>query len=289
MIIDSHIHIAMNKLFSKKSWNGFDMQQKVGYLREILSDYKKNNIFALRDGGDNLFISKLARDVAAEIGIIYKTPIFALYKKEHYGSLIGRSIDGICDFKEEFKILLKNNPDHLKIALTGIVNFSKFGDVGEVGFTHDELKYIVSSAKEHELPVMVHANGCEGVDMAIEAGVDTIEHGFLISTEQLQGMADKGITWVPTLSPLGNILDAKDEKLKDQLSIIKKVYDKQVENIKKADKIGVRIALGSDAGAYRVGHINGILDEIRHFNDIGFDREKVLKMCSENGRNALKI
>jgi Imidazolonepropionase and related amidohydrolases len=289
LIVDSHIHIAHNTLFNKKEWSNSTTDFKINWITKILKDYKKNNILALRDGGDGIFASCLAREIARKEGITYRTPIFAICKKDHYGSFLGKSIYGIEDFKREFNILKENKLDHLKIILTGMVNFDKFGDVGDVAFTYNELEYMVKSAKEHGVPIMVHANGCKGVSAAIKAGVDTIEHGFLISDKELYGMAEKGIIWVPTLSPLGNIIDANDPKFKEQLDIIRKVYDIQTKNIIKAYEIGVKIALGSDAGAYRVGHINGIFDEIKHFENIGFNKDTVLKMCLENGSEALKI
>lgn len=289
MIIDSHIHIAHNVLFNKKEWNDSTIDFRINWLTKILKDYKKNNILALRDGGDGIFASCLAREIATEEGITYRTPIFAICKKDHYGSFLGRSIYGIEDFKREFNILKENKLDHLKIILTGMVNFDKFGDVGDVAFTYKELEYMVKSAKEYGVPIMVHANGCKGVSTAIKAGVDTIEHGFLICDKELYEMAEKGIIWVPTLSPLGNILDANDPNFKEQLDIIRKVYDIQTKNIIKAYEIGVKIALGSDAGAYCVGHVTGIFDEIKHFENIGFSRDAVLKMCLENGSEALKI
>lgn len=289
LIIDSHIHIAHNALFKKKEWNNSTIDFKIDCLTRILKEYKKNNILALRDGGDGIFASCLAREIATKEGMIYKTPIFGICKKNHYGSFLGRSISGIDDFKREFEVLKENKLDHLKIILTGIVNFNKFGDVGEVAFTYDELEYMVKSAKEYGVPVMVHANGSKGVSDAIKVGVDTIEHGFLISDKELYEMAEKEIVWVPTLSPLGNILRAKDPNFRDQLDIIRKVYDIQTENIRRACEIGVKIALGSDAGAYCVGQVSGIFDEIKYFENIGFRKDTVLKMCIENGSEALKI
>lgn len=289
LIIDSHIHIAHNTLFKKKEWNNSTIEFKIDCLTKILKEYKINNILALRDGGDGIFASCLAREIATKEGITYKTPIFAICKKDHYGSFLGRSISRIDDFKREFEILKENKLDHLKIILTGIVNFNKFGDVGEVAFTYDELEYMVKSAKEYGVPVMIHANGSKGVSDAIKAGVDTIEHGFLISDKEIYEMAEKDIVWVPTLSPLGNIIREKDSNFREQLDTIKKVYDMQTKNIVKAYEIGVKIALGSDAGAYRVAQVAGIFDEIGYFENIGFSKDIVLKMCQENGLKALKI
>jgi len=91
-------------------------------------------MYILRDGGDGIYASKLAREIAREEGMIYKFPIYALYKKGNYGSFLGNPIASREDFKREFKVLLGHKLDHLKIIMTGIVDFQKYGEVGETSF-----------------------------------------------------------------------------------------------------------------------------------------------------------
>lgn len=289
MFIDAHVHIALNQYFTRQSWQASGTEQKIGWIRTLLKQYQMHNVHVLRDGGDGIFASVMAREIAASEGIIYKSPIYALYKKGQYDSFLGKPVEDIKSFQEEFKILLGYKPDHVKIVLTGMVNFEKYGDVGETAFTVEELTYMVEAARFHNLPVMIHANGREGVQRAIQAGAATIEHGYLISEAELYGMAEKEIVWVPTLSPLGNILVSNDCRFEKEREVIRKVYDGQVVNIGRAVEIGVTIALGSDAGAYGVGHGSGLPDEMDHFERIGFKRREIEKMCMENGARALQI
>ena len=290
MLVDAHIHLALNHLFNKRVWESAGREKKIKWIRTIFKEYKKRGIYILRDGGDAFFASKLAREIAGEEGMIYKSPIYALYKKGHYGSFLGKPITGLEDFKREFKFLLEHEPDHLKIILTGLVDFKKYGETGETAFKMHELQYMADAAKEHALPVMVHANGRDGVQKAIAAGVHTIEHGYLISEAQVYSMAEKGIVWVPTLAPLGNILHSSDEKFNNrEREVISKVFEGQLENIKKAVEMGTKIALGSDAGAYAVEHGQGLFHEMKHLQKIGFSREELEKICSENGAKALKL
>lgn len=289
MLIDAHIHMALNSYFSKKSWVTSTAEQKIKWIRKTLLQYKSRNINILRDGGDGIFVSKIARDIAASEGMIYKSPIYAFYKRGHYGSFLGKPIDSIEDFKEKFKMLMLHKPDHLKIVLTGIINFKCYGDFGGIGFPQHELNYMASAAKDNNIPVMVHANSSEAVGMAIRAGVTTVEHGYLISEAQLYGMAEKDIVWVPTLSPLGNIIYANDCNFKNEIEVIQRVFDEQADNVRKAVAMGVKLALGSDSGAYGVGHGSGLCDEINHFERIGFGRMEIERMCIQNGMRALKL
>lgn len=289
MLIDTHVHIAFNNIYNKKQWEAASRDMKVKCIKEILRRYKKYKINILRDGGDGLEVSKLAREIAESEGMIYKSPIYAIYKQGHYGSFLGKAIFDVDCFKNEFQILLNNRLDHLKIILTGMVSFKKYGEIGETAFTLRELKYMVETAKAYDIPVMIHANGKAGVKRAVEAGADTIEHGYLITEAELYYMAEKGIIWTPTLAPLGNVLSSDDTRFQKEGEIIRKVYDGQVENIRKAMEIGTRIALGSDAGAYKVEHGSGLIDEIKHFQEIGLSMPQIERMCFENGAKALKL
>ncbi|KPU45729.1 amidohydrolase family protein [Oxobacter pfennigii] len=289
MLIEAHAHIAFSNHYTRQDFVKAEVQQKIEWIKENFRQYKKRNINAIRDGGDGIDAAKISREIALSEGIIYKSPVYAIYRRGFYGSFLGKPIDDIKGFKEEFKLLMKQKPDHLKIILTGIVNFEKYGDVGETTFTLDELKYMVQCAKDNCLPVMVHTNGPEGVKRAVEAGADTIEHGYLMSESEIYKIAEKNIIWLPTLAPLGNILLSRDPKFEKEREVIDKVYKRQTENIKKARDIGVKIALGSDSGAYKVEHGQGLLDEIEQFEMIGFDKKDLIRMCFENGAKSLNL
>lgn len=289
MLIDSHIHIALTGVHPRPQWHMQSIEKKTEWIKDAIKQYKTRGIFAVRDGGDDAFISKLAKEIASSEGFIYKTPVYALHKTGCYGSFLGKAIADTDHFKVAYRDLLSHKPDHLKIILTGIVNFKRYGDVGKTAFTLDELKYMVDSAKYDNLPVMVHANGREGVAYAISARVNTIEHGYLISEPEMYGMAEHDIVWIPTLSPLGNILSSNDENFVMERDTIQKVYNLHAENILKAYQMGVKIALGSDAGAYGVYHGSGLLDEVAHFERIGFSKQQIEKMSFENGAKALQL
>jgi len=288
MYIDTHIHVSLNGKNSAV-WRKQLSLTPYESILSVLKEYRSKNILLLRDGGDPLGISLKAREIAQEVGIIYKTPGWAIYKKGHYGNFIGKPVTDIEDFKREFKELLKVKPDHLKIILTGIVDFDRYGKVGATGFSFEEMKVMVECAKEKGLSVMVHANTSKAVALAIKAGVDTVEHGYFIGEEELHSMAENDVIWVPTLAPLGNLVDTDDPKFHSQRENIKRIYEEHIANIKKAIKIGVKIAIGSDAGSYGVYHCEGFFNEVRHMTKAGMSKDDVYKMAFENGIKALGI
>ncbi|MTI56905.1 amidohydrolase family protein [Geosporobacter ferrireducens] len=289
MLIDSHIHIALDGIDIKNTKALGSLEEKEAWIRKILKHYKEKKIFMMRDGGDLCGLSSMAREIAKEVGIIYKTPLYALYKKGHYGTLLGKAIMDLVDFRIEFQKLVALKPDHLKVPLTGLVCFDQYGKIGPIAFTKKELAYMTAAAHDQGLAIMVHANGAEAVQMAIEAGVDTLEHGYFMTERELQGLAEKDIVWVPTLAPLGNLVEKRDERFLKEIPIIEKTYRQHQELFYRAVDIGVRIAVGSDAGAYGVLHGSGFFDEISHMVKAGLSEKTVYEMACENGIKALQI
>lgn len=268
-----------------KKWRRLIIEKNYEPVKTVLELYKGKGIMAIRDGGDNHGISLVAREIANYLGITFRSPGWAVYKKGMYGNFLGRPVVGIDDFKDMFKELLKIKVDHLKIILTGLVDFEHYGRVGDIGFSMEELKYMVQSAKDKGLPVMVHANSPAGVRMAIEAGADTIEHGYFLEDEELHMMREKCVTWIPTLAPLGNILYSKELQglYNDKIENIKKIFSGHLKAIKKALSLGVKVAIGSDSGSLGVYHAQGFFDEVRYFKKCGICEEDVYKMAYENG------
>ena len=289
--IETHMHISLDGIdgaaFRKEIQS--DQKKAEELIRKSIQAYKKLGIVAIRDGGDPINLSAITRRIAEEEGIIYKTPIHAIYKRGHYGSYIGKVIDDIGDFKRVFSQMEKDKPDFIKIPLSGMMDFDTYGDVGQLAFTEEELDYIVKFAQDKGLSTMVHVNSREGIQRAIKAGVDTIEHGYYMTDEELYALKESKTIWIPTLTPLGNICFSEDERHKEQIKTIKRIFKEQSRNVKKAYEIGAKLAIGSDGGAYKVYHGQGFLDELKYMNEAGIELEELKRLGYENGKKVLGI
>ncbi len=288
MLIDAHIHIALDG----KNFRASREIHKTGHnhtIRNILREYKKVGIYTLRDGGDNLDVSLRARTIAREEGMIFRTPVYAIYRRGAYGSFLGKPVENIQQFDQEFKNLLRFKPDHLKILATGLLDFNCFGKADGMAFAAQELYHMVQRAKEEDLPVMVHANSAEAVSAAVRAGADTIEHGYYLAEEVLYLMAERETIWVPTLAPLGNLIACHSGRYASQMDNIRRIYESQKENVARACQIGVKIAVGSDAGSHQDYHGQVFWDEVRHLVQAGLKKEDVLRASVVNGIKALRL
>ncbi len=240
-------------------------------LRDHLEAYRQAGISFVRDGGDARNVSKLAKVLAPEYGIDYRTPIFAIHKKGHYGGIVGLPFDG----REEYAALVRRakeeGADFIKIMVSGILDFGKVSTLSEEGLSGEEIRDMIDIAHDAGMAVMAHCNGNRTCRDTLEAGVDSLEHGFFMEDETLALLAEMQTPWFPTLAPVGNLLGCgrfPDEVVKQNLGM-------QMERVKKAAALGAVIGLGSDAGAHRVPHGKGTQDEYAYLQRCGVSDESI--------------
>lgn len=129
---------------------------------------------------------------------------------------------------------------------------------------------MIHIAHEEGFAVMAHVNGAGAVKDAVEAGVDSVEHGNFMDEACLQALAESGTVWVPTFVTITNLIGGGrfDD---DALRCLKR---EQGERIRRGFELGVKIAPGSDAGAWRVLHGQGLLDEYKELLHLMTEPEK---------------
>ena len=159
--------------------------------------------------------------------------------------------DGIAAVQHQVRENIKYGADLIKIAATGGV-LSKGDDPQASQYTLEEMQAIVTDAHRLGRKVAAHAHGAQGILWATEAGVDSIEHGSYINDEAIAAMKKHGTYLVPTaylvdwMQQYGNLPPFYAQKMKDVSAVEK-------QNISKAIKAGVKVALGTDAAVYPHG------------------------------------
>ncbi len=250
MNMDCHIHMALDgadwKAAIARHGNGPDER----FIRQVLSDYQQKGCSYLRDGGDRWDVGKKARELAGKYGIIYRTPLAPLCKKGHYGAFIGETYENLWQYGEIVKKRRENGADFIKIMISGLMDFNRFGVLSESGLEKGEIRELVHIAHEEGFSVMAHANGARTVEAAAEAGVDSVEHGAYLDEEALCAMKESGTVWVPTLSAIGNLLG----KGRFDDGVVAPILESSMENLRRFEAMGGLIACGSDAGAWAVAH-----------------------------------
>ena len=256
-MLDCHIHMVLDGVNWKDAIARHKAAPQEALIRKTMERYQALGFTYLRDGGDRWGVCALAAKLAPEYGIRYRSPGFPIYKSGHYGGFIGRGFDDMVQYRALVAEARAQGAHFIKIMISGLMDFDHLGVLTDEPLTEAEIHDMIAIAHDAGFAVMAHANGDKTVAAAIRAGVDSVEHGAYLEKETLHLLAERGTVWVPTLVTIGNLIGCgrfPDEVLRPLLS-------GAMENVRLAASLGARIAPGSDAGAYRVLHGQGMLDE----------------------------
>ena len=277
MFGECHAHIIMDGVNYRHAIDLHRNGPDDNVIREHLKIYQDRGITFVRDGGDALGVSARAKELAPEYGIDYRTPVFAIHKEGHYGSIVGKNFSTMPEFHKRVLEAKEQGADFIKIMTTGLLDFNAHGAITGTPLDATEVKEMVHIAHEEGMAVMSHTNGTYGVQAAVEAGVDSLEHGNYMNEESLAMLSESHTVWVPTLVTVRNLLG--DGRYADET--LKPIIETAEENVRKAFRLGVKVAPGSDAGAYRVLHGQGIQDEMQAFVQILGNEEKAYQWLME--------
>ncbi|MBU5482436.1 amidohydrolase family protein [Blautia sp. MSJ-19] len=264
MFGECHAHVLMNGTNYRQAVLQHREKPDEAAVRACLEKYQEAEVHFVRDGGDPYGVSKLAARLAPEYGIDYRTPIFAVHKNGHYGSIVGRGFDNLKEFHQRVVEAKKEGADFIKIMTTGLLDFRDHGKVTGTPLDAEEVREMVHIAHEEGFAVMSHTNGVYGVKAAIEAGVDSLEHGNYMDEEAISMLADSHTVWVPTLVTVRNLIGAG--RFED--AVLRPIIRQAEKMVSLAYQKKAKVAVGSDAGAYMVPHGTAVRQEYEAFCQI---------------------
>jgi imidazolonepropionase-like amidohydrolase len=153
------------------------------------------------------------------------------------------TIKGPESARQAVRQALYNGADCIKVIVNGI----------PANITLDEMKAIVDQAHISGVKVAAHATDEKATRIAAESGVDSIEHGYVVSDDVLKIMAEKHIFLVPTdgteqeyLEMMFGTRQPNPDELKEQEKWMKQYVVGNGDRLRRARKLGVPIAAGSD-------------------------------------------
>jgi imidazolonepropionase-like amidohydrolase len=153
------------------------------------------------------------------------------------------------EVRKAVRYQVKYGAEVIKVCATGGV-LSEGDAVGVTQYGPEEMRAAVDEARRHERRVMAHAHGAEGIRIAAEAGVASIEHGSFLDEAGARVMAQKGTVLVPTMvageaaenaARSGRLTGLRAEKARAAAAAMRR-------STRIAARAGVPIALGTDAG-----------------------------------------
>jgi imidazolonepropionase-like amidohydrolase len=161
-------------------------------------------------------------------------------------------------------------------------------DVDFTSFSQEELDAAVDEAHRLGVAVAAHAHGAEGIERAIIAGVDSIEHGSQISDELAEEMTRRGTFHVGTICPGRVMLDRADEIPDYAAAKSREISPAREASFRRTTRLGVRHAAGTDAGT--PFNVHGSLPrELAYMVAWGMAPIDALRAATANGAELLRL
>jgi len=268
-LMDSHVHLIGNN-----ELNGYESISESSQMATIYGvKNAKNTLLAgfttVRNVGAGHFADVALRDAIKNEVVIGPRMIVSgptlsisgghgdnnLLPFGHNHSNSNHSIvDSPWEARKAVRINRKYGADLIKFTATGGV-MSKNTDPNARQFTLEEMKAIVDEAHSHGMTVAAHAHGLKGIQAAIEAGVDSIEHSSFIDLATIKKAINKNVYLSMDIYVSDYILGEGIKKgiLEESLEKERKVGRIQRENFKLAHSMGALMVFGTDAGIYNHG------------------------------------
>jgi len=197
--------------------------------------------------------------------------------------------DGIANGPDEIRkavrFEVKNGADVIKAAVSGGV-LSLTDEVDTPQFTPAEIAALVDESHRLRKKVAVHCHGDQVAREAIEAGVDSIEHGSFMKPETLAMMKKKGTFLTPTLMASEWIMGKIDNYPPALQAKAKAATAARSDMFRNAVKMGLRISFGTDAAVYPHGQN---AKEFKLMVDLGMKPIDALKSATANDAELLGI
>lgn len=257
-LCDMHVHFGY--YYSQPDQYNFDDYMIAYYAQEQAGIALRLGITTVRDLSSPHNLCKQLR-LAGEKGyvkvprIIHSDAGMCMTGGHGYDDGI-EEVDGEWEIRKEIRKQLRDGADWVKVLTSGRTSTPEF--------TQEELNAAVDESHRVGVKCAVHAGLQPALQMAIDAGFDTIEHGTFLTYEQVKQMAENGQSWVPTMTAYTVLYEFCKEKLEagydsgdriaakaiKDMAFFEPAYNAYKDNFKKFYDTGVTVCTGSDMVLY---------------------------------------
>lgn len=289
-LVDCHAHLLWSGTPDPRVRSGQVFPEKEWGFAAILKNCEslvRAGVAAVRDGGDPLaMVLSFLEENGAPPGLVVRSPGQALHAPGRYGKIIGIPMSGDRLAWEIFQN--GRNRHHVKLVQSGLNSLDSFGRQTAPQYRMTDMRAAVQAAMGRKLPVMVHANGELPVAISVEAGAQSIEHGFFMGPDNLSRMAEKEITWVPTAVTMKGYAETLPQG-SAKADTAGRILEHQVAAMAEGREKGVKMAAGTDSGSQGVFHGKALFQEMELFRRAGFSIPETVAAASSAGAQLLGL
>ncbi len=159
----------------------------------------------------------------------------------------GYTADGPWEMRKRVREVIRDGYVWVKTFTSGgRVSGGQEEDVWYTTHTYEELQALIDEAHNYDIPVMIHATTHDAIKLALEAGADTIEHGWPLDDELIELMLKQNAVLVPTISVYSERGFLREGVQPALVARAEHQYEKRMLSFQRAYQAGVRIAVGTD-------------------------------------------
>lgn len=192
--------------------------------------------------------------------------------------------DGEAAIRERIRENLAAGAHHVKYFATGGVS-SRSGALDRAPYSDDEAAAIVDEAHRQGVHVATHAHGGAGARQAVEAGVDTVEHGAALETDLLDRIEERGQHVVGTFTILHEArgIEGGDGDDPEVMAKVEQARERERETWSELVERDVPIALGTDS-------MHGYLPaEVEHLVERGASPARAVRAVTSEAARAARV
>lgn len=252
-LVNAHVHLEMRgDADTMAAFRATTPSQRMLWCVENARRSLEGGVTTVRDVGCSESLVPELRD-AIEAGSLagprISTAANVLCMTGGHGWFVGRAVDSPWEARKAVREQRLRGADCIKLIATGGV-LTKGAVPGIAQLTQEEMAAACTEAHNHGMRVAAHAIGTQGINNALRAGVDSIEHGHMLDDEAIELFLARGAYLVPTLTAPACILEHAHEGGQPEFVVRKarEINEHLLRNIKRAYDAGVKVAGGSDAG-----------------------------------------
>lgn len=292
-LIDGHDHLASHSYSLAHRW-GLDEPQSTRHMRTaaILQHTLATGYTMVRDAAGLDAGFKLAMEEGLVTGPRLMLAVSIISPTGGIGDRVSPSghdccivldptlpnsvANGIHEVQTVVRSMVRAGADVIKCATTGGASSRSGHGPKDIAFTRDEMRALVEESHALGRRVMCHALGGPGLRMAVEAGVDSIEHGCYLDEdpELIAMMAERGTFFVPTFTVY---VFHRERSASHVQARGRDLYPHHVASVQRALAAGVKIVAGTDAG----GHQHGInARELQYLVEAGLSPMQALQAAT---------
>jgi imidazolonepropionase-like amidohydrolase len=297
-LIDAHTHMSLTEIEGNAPFESFYLNQSSTF-RGLRGLYNAQGVLqagftTIRDVGNSAEYAMTDVRKAIDAGwfagptIIDSGKIIAPYGGQSRDIPPGQGAfwkfeyidaDGVAEVRKAVRTNIYYGAGVIKLV----------ADNNPYHYSVEEFKAAVDEAHRAGVPVAVHVYSGDAADNAIEAGVDSIEHGFELSDAQLKRMKDKGIFLCSTDFPRAHldIVGTSGGILPEPAVLAPKIIDR----LTRAHRIGVRLVFGTDIVMERAGSTRADLmfDYLAVWREAGITPMETLRAMTIDAAQLFRI